>query len=104
MASSLREKLRMFDADLPLEKARTIPRAWYCDPEIAAAEARWVFTDCWIVAGRVEQVADPGSFLTTAIAGEPIVIVRDQDGVLRAFFNVCRHRAALVLHQPHGKA
>jgi choline monooxygenase len=103
MAPSLQEKLAQFDADLPLAKARTIPASWYFDPEIYQAECRAVFGQSWQVAGRADQVREPGSFVTTEIAGEPVLVVRDADGILRAFSNVCRHRAARVAHEPEGK-
>ncbi|HXG13361.1 MAG TPA: SRPBCC family protein [Gemmataceae bacterium] len=104
MSGSLREKLAAFDPDLPLERARTIPSSWYFDPEIYALECRTVFGNTWQAAGRLDQVAAPGCYFTADIAGEPILVVRDQEGVLRAFVNVCRHRAARVLEQPEGKA
>lgn len=104
MSPSLSDRLKAFDPDLPLEKAHTIPSAWYFDPEIYAAECRTVFGDTWLVAGRSDQVADPGSYLTADIAGEPVLVVRDQGGVLRAFANVCRHRAARVMNEAAGQA
>jgi choline monooxygenase len=104
MFGNLQEKLHFFDASLPLERACTIPSVWYFDPEIHAAECRTVFADAWQVAGRLDQVSGPGSFLTTEIAGEPILVVRDQEGVLRAFFNVCRHRAAPIMNEAAGQA
>jgi choline monooxygenase len=103
MSASLREKLAAFDPELPLERARTIPSSWYTDPEIYAAECRTVFGGSWQMAGRLEQLRESGSFVTTAIAGEPILLVRDGEGVLRAFYNVCRHRAAPILTEPEGK-
>lgn len=104
MSGSLEKTLRLFDPTLPLERAHTIPSSWYTAPAVYAAECRTVFAKSWQVAGRLAQVAEPGSYLTAEIAGEPIVAVRDQEGVLRAFFNVCRHRAARVLEEPCGKA
>jgi choline monooxygenase len=98
----LHETLASFDPTLPLERAHTIPSSWYRDPEIYAAECRTVFANTWQAAGRVDQLAESGSFVTTDIAGEPIVLVRDQDGTVRAFFNVCRHRAARVLEEACG--
>ena len=53
--------------------------------------------------GRVDQVERPGQFVTANVAGEPIVAVRGNDGVLRAFFNVCRHHAAAVVTEPYGQ-
>jgi choline monooxygenase len=104
MSADLFATLRQFDPDLPLERAQTIPNNWYFDPAVYAAECRSVFGGTWQMVGRGEQVAEPGSFLTADIAGEPILVVRDQEGVLRAFFNVCRHRAARVVEQAEGKA
>jgi choline monooxygenase len=103
MSASLAAKLGAFDPDLPLERARTIPSSWYGDPEIYEAERRAVFGATWQVAGRIDQLARPGAFVTTNIAGEPILIVRDGEGTLRAFSNVCRHRAAQVINEPEGQ-
>ena len=100
----LRDLLAAFDADLPLERARTIPADWYRDSAVYELERRAVFSATWQFAGRAALVAQPGSFLTTEIAGEPILLVRDGEGVLRAFYNVCRHRAAPVVTEPAGKA
>src|SRR5262249_13949492 len=85
MSDSLRAQLAAFDPDLPLERAHTIPSSWYFDPEIYAAECRHVFGNTWQVVGRLDQVAEPGSYLTADIAGEPVLVVRDQEGTLRAF-------------------
>src|SRR5438552_2029348 len=103
MNPELRTKLQAFDANLPLERARTIPSSWYVDPEIHEAERRAIFAGVWLAAGRLEQLSEPGSFFTADIAGEPILVLRDADGVLRAFYNVCRHRAAVLLCEPAGK-
>lgn len=101
---TLRSLLAAFDPELPLERARTIPNTWYTAPEVYAAERDAVFARTWQVVGRAEQVRDPGSFLTAAIAGEPVLVVRGEDGCLRAFFNVCRHRAAPILNEECGTA
>jgi choline monooxygenase len=103
MTDSLSDKLAAFDPDLPLERACTIPAGWYIDPEVYALERQIVFGDSWQVAGRAADVAEPESFLTADIAGEPILVVRDAVGVLRAFSNVCRHRAAPLATEPCGK-
>ncbi|MCA1606428.1 MAG: aromatic ring-hydroxylating dioxygenase subunit alpha, partial [Acidobacteria bacterium] len=58
----------------------------------------------WQLAGRVDQVREPGQYVTSDIAGEPIVVVRGTDRVLRGFFNACRHHAAAVMTEPEGKA
>lgn len=104
MSARLTELLQGFDATAPLAKARTIPSAWYFDPEVYALECRKVFGGYWQYVGRTEQIRAPGSFLTVEVAGEPIVVVRDEKGTLRAFHNVCRHRAAQVINEPCGHA
>jgi choline monooxygenase len=92
-----------YDPALPLERARTIPAAWYVDPRVAELERRRVFTASWQMVGRADQVREPGAFLTTELAGEPLVLVRGGDGALRGFFNVCRHHAAEVETRREGK-
>lgn len=92
-----------FDPTLPLERAHTIPNTWYFDPARAERERAAVFAG-WQAVGRLDQVPGPGSFFTADIAGEPVAVLRDGDGTLRAFHNVCRHRAAPVLCEPCGTA
>src|SRR5277367_5582817 len=96
MQRPLDELVAAFDATAPLARAATIPASWYTDARIAELERRSVWHGRWQVAGRAAEVEEPGQYLTTEIAGEPIVVVRGHDRVLRAFFNVCRHHAAAV--------
>src|SRR5712692_4606362 len=88
----------------PLTEASTIPAPWYADARIAELERQTVFSRTWQVMGRVDQVEKPGQFVSASVAGEPLVAVRGNDGVLRAFFNVCRHHAAAVVTEPCGQA
>src|SRR4051812_48525670 len=99
----LADELRAFDPTKPLANARTIPNTWYTSPVVAAAERNAVFGASWQMVGRSAQVAEKGAYLTANVAGEPILVVRGDDGVLRAFFNVCRHRAAPLLTEPCGR-
>src|SRR5262249_36920827 len=95
---------RLFDAQLPLERAQTIPNSWYLDLEIYELERRSIFAGTWQAIGRVDQVAEAGCYFTAQLAGEPVLVVRDEQGVLRAFYNVCRHRAARVAPDAEGRA
>jgi choline monooxygenase len=104
MSGTLQSLLSQFDPELPLERASTIPNTWYTSPEVYALERDAVFARTWQVVGRCEQVAKPGQYLTADIAGEPVLVVRGDDGTLRAFFNVCRHRAARVCTEECGTA
>jgi choline monooxygenase len=103
MRDSLEDVLSGFDAAAPLERASTIPADWYTDPRVEALERRTVWSRTWQLVGRTAQVAEPGEFVTAEVAGEPVVVVRGTDGVVRGFFNVCRHHAAAVMTAPCGK-
>ncbi|HEY6177022.1 MAG TPA: SRPBCC family protein [Kofleriaceae bacterium] len=103
MAESLEQVLAAYDDTAPTERAWTIPASWYTDPRIAELERRAVWSRTWQLVGRAAQVAAPGEFVTAEVAGEPVVVVRGADGVLRGFFNVCRHHAAAVMTAPCGK-
>lgn len=85
-----------FSFDKRLERASTLPSEWYVDPLILEQEKAKVFARTWNLVGRIEQVGEPGAYFTTTIADEPIIVARGADEKLRAFSNVCRHRAGPV--------
>jgi choline monooxygenase len=92
-----------FDPSIPVEAAATPPALWYTDPRVLELERRNVFEKAWVAVGRVDQVAEAGSYFTGSVVGNPFVVLRDEAGKLRAFHNVCRHHAAVVA-QECGKA
>jgi choline monooxygenase len=104
MQSSIDEILSSYDDRAPLAQASTIPGSWYTDSRIAELERLNVFSKTWQLIARTDQVQTPGQFISTTVAGEPVVIVRGNDNVLRAFYNVCSHHAAAVVTQPCGSA
>jgi choline monooxygenase len=104
MRRSLQEILARYDDQAPLAEAYTIPASWYTSRRVAGLEGRAIFAKTWQMIGRVEQVARPGQFVTASVAGEPVVAVRGADGVLRAFYNICRHHAAAVVTESCGQA
>ena len=104
MAISVPEILAAYDHTAPLSEASTIPAPWYVDARIADLENQTVFSKTWQMVGRVDQVEKTGQFVTANVAGEPIVVVRGNDGMLRGFYNVCRHHAAAVMTEPCGQA
>jgi choline monooxygenase len=103
MKVSLEEIVNAYEKQ-PLEKAATPPASWYIDPRVHGLERQTVFARSWQVVGRTEQLREPGQYVTATIAGEPILVVRGNDQVLRGFYNVCRHHAAAVLTATEGKA
>jgi choline monooxygenase len=71
----------------------TLPWSWYSDEETLRRERDAIFARGWQYAGRVAEV---GTYLAVDAGGIPIVVTRAEDGVLRAFLNVCRHRGAVL--------
>jgi choline monooxygenase len=104
MDSVSREILASYDDRAPLEQAYTIPASWYVNDAVAGLERENVFGRTWQVVARAEQLRAAGQFVATELAGEPLLIVRGNDNVLRAFFNVCRHHAAGVATEECGNA
>ncbi|HWO36227.1 MAG TPA: aromatic ring-hydroxylating dioxygenase subunit alpha [Candidatus Acidoferrum sp.] len=101
---SVRDLLNLYNPANPLEKAWTIPAAWYFDKRLAQLERESVFAANWQVVGHLDQVKEPGQFFTIDVNNEPLVVVRGDDGKLRAFYNVCRHHAAAVVPETQGCA
>jgi len=73
---------------------QTLPSSWYCTDEIFRLEKERIFCREWVCAGREEELPAPGDHRVLDILGESILLVRNRQGLLRAFYNVCRHRGA----------
>jgi phenylpropionate dioxygenase-like ring-hydroxylating dioxygenase large terminal subunit len=97
------------------EKARTapppeaipvplIPTGRYTDPAFHELEKERVFARTWLFVGHESEWPEPGAYRLTTRSGAPIVVVRGDDGVLRAFYNACRHRGAPVTRDECGTA
>ena len=76
-----------------LGHARALPARVYTDPASAALDARAVFARSWQLVGQVSRLQGVGDHLVTDIAGLPVLVVRSDADRIRAFHNVCRHRA-----------
>jgi choline monooxygenase len=79
-----------------LDQGVTLPFSWFADPEIFRREQERIFARTWQYVGVTDWVAEPGEFVTGRLGLVPIVIVRDHDGRLNGFVNICRHRATEV--------
>ena len=90
----------MADVTLPnssdLARASTLASRYYLDPAIFERERDSIFGSTWQLVARLDDLARPGDFVPATILDEPIVIANGTDGVLRGFYNVCRHRAGQV--------
>jgi choline monooxygenase len=84
-------------AALPFSDARLMPPELYTSAEVLAIEQQRLFRKEWICAGRASAIAEPGAYLTCEIADQPIIVLRDRTGSVRAFSNVCLHRMSLLL-------
>ena len=98
------------DVHEQIECAHTLASKFYTDPAILDAEKARIFRCTWQLVGTLNTpcgdnaelngakrtIADPESYFTVDVVGEPVVVVRDKQGTLRAFSNVCRHRAGPI--------
>jgi phenylpropionate dioxygenase-like ring-hydroxylating dioxygenase large terminal subunit/AcrR family transcriptional regulator len=75
----------------------TLPPWVYRDPEFHELENEYVFRRHWLLVGHASQAPATGDYMTLDVAGERALVIRDDDGALRAFHNVCRHRASRVV-------
>ena len=80
----------------------SLPPHWYYDPSVYRAEARGVYGNSWLCAGHKSELKNPRDFVRLDFCDESILVVRDGDGVLRGFFNVCQHRGHILVEQRRG--
>ncbi|MDE3028778.1 MAG: Rieske 2Fe-2S domain-containing protein [Paracoccaceae bacterium] len=90
------EELRA-NVSVPFAQAHAMPKSVYTSPEFLAQEMQHIFAKDWLCAGRADALPNPGDYLTMQIAGEPVIVLRDRDGEIRAMSNVCRHRMSTLL-------
>lgn len=81
----------------------SLPGWVYHDAEFFAAEKDAVFRTAWQLVCHLNDVPDAGDYQTLDVLGEPLVAVRGDDGRVRSFYNVCRHRAARLLDGASGR-
>jgi phenylpropionate dioxygenase-like ring-hydroxylating dioxygenase large terminal subunit len=87
----------------PFEEARAMPPSLYVEPGVLELELEHIFRAQWLCLGRASAIPEPGDYLTYDIAGQPIFVIRQKDGSLAAFSNVCLHRMSTLL-QGQGNA
>ncbi|MGB1823458.1 MAG: aromatic ring-hydroxylating oxygenase subunit alpha, partial [Ilumatobacteraceae bacterium] len=77
-------------------EAVTLPPALYTSEEVLEFERDAIYAREWLCVGRAERIPEPGDWFTVNIAREPIIVVRDKEGDVRAMSAVCQHRAMQV--------
>ncbi len=79
-----------------------VNRRVFVDAAILERERRTIFDRCWLYVGHESEFAHKGDFLTRSVGGRELVVVRGKDDRVRAFFNTCPHRGAMVCREKHG--
>jgi glycine betaine catabolism A len=83
--------------------ALSLPARYYTDVDHYRSELEWFFLSMWFHAGRADEIANPGDFVLREIAGESLIIARDDRGEVRAYYNVCRHRGTRLVEERQGR-
>ncbi len=81
----------------------SLPRGFYTDQEFYKTDLETIFYKDWIFAGHDCEINAPGQYFTFKLGDYPVVVLRDNDGNIRAFNNSCRHRGSRVCTSDHGK-
>ena len=84
----------------PVNSARGLPNSFYIDPAVFEEEKKRVFFRNWAALGFVSDTPDPGDAKPLTFLGQPLVMIRDKDGTLRVFQNICRHRGMILISEP----
>jgi len=81
---------------------RSLATPFYASPEVFAADLELIWRRHWLFVAVEAEIPEPGDYRAIEIDRSSIVIVRDDEGEVRAFRNVCRHRGARLVSQPSG--
>lgn len=84
--------------------AATLPQRYFVSPEVFAEEERKIFGSAWVCVGHESEIAKAGDFFLANVAGESLIITRDQKGQAHGFYNVCRHRGTRLCEKASGHA
>jgi glycine betaine catabolism A len=80
----------------------TLPARYYTDPEHFRSELQSFYGQSWVCAGRADTIPNPGDYFVREVAGESIIVLRDAEAKVRAFYDVCRHRGTRLCGEPEG--
>ena len=83
--------------------ALTLPARFFYDPEVYAREREAIFYKAWHVGAHRNELAEPGDFVCLDVFDQSVILLRGQDGEVRAFHNVCQHRGNRLIMQRRGR-
>ena len=89
--------LDLANLQAPIETANGLPNTCCIDPAMYQHEQNTLFRDSWVAVGFGKDIPEPGWVKPTDFAGLPLLLVRNQDGNINVFQNVCRHRGMLLV-------
>ena len=87
-----------------LDAAKSLPQKYFVSPDIFAREQAEIFSKQWLLVGHESHLKKSGDFFLATIAGESLIVLRDQKSEVRAFYNVCRHRGTRLKEDACGHA
>src|SRR6266436_2897124 len=96
-AATFRETAETFEPG-----AKALPQRYFISPEVFAQEKERIFSRQWVLVGHQSQLKKSGDFFLATIAGESLIVVRDQKSEVRGFYNVCRHRGTRLKEDACG--
>src|SRR5690349_11869087 len=85
-----------------LTTRKTLPANYYTDPAFLKRELQHFFHSQWVCVGRADQIAEPGQYFVRDVAGENLIVVRDESHQIHAYYNVCRHRGTKLCEESTG--
>jgi PAH dioxygenase large subunit len=97
----LRDRVSL--VDLVSEERHEVSRRVYADPEIFEIEQDRLFRRTWLFLAHESELSNAGDYVTRELAGEPVVLIRGDDGKIRGFLNSCRHRGMRLCRADHGR-
>lgn len=84
--------------------AKTLPQRYFVSAEVFAEEQAAIFSAEWVSVGHQSQIGASGDYFVQEVAGESLIVVRDQQDTIRGFYNVCRHRGTRLCEEQRGHA
>jgi len=99
-----RGTLSLNDLIASRREGHSMPQEFYTADAVHLADVERIFRRQWVFVGHSCQVKEAGEFFTVTIGSDPLIVIRGDDGVIRALHNVCRHRGTLISRESCGKA
>ena len=87
-----------------LVRPESVHASVYVDPEIFELELERIFARTWNYIGHTSQIPNPGDFLTTTVAHQEVILIRQDDSSVSVLRNQCAHRGAVVIKEKSGNA